>query len=672
MDIAAGRPPVTEEHIVTDPILEGLNPPQLAAVTHGKGPLLIISGPGAGKTRVMTHRIAYLLREQRATPEQIIAVTFTNKAAKEMQKRVIALVGPAAESMWISTFHSICAKILRKYGCPNGVTEKFSIYDEDDQAALMKKVLAGLNIAEQFTPKIVLEAISKAKNALQTTDDLRANTDATPEKLLIAEAYTGYEQALIACNALDFDDLIMQAVLLLKTNYMARDYYQQRFHYVLTDEFQDVNHAQLKLITLIGNKWNNINVVGDDSQSVYSWRGADMGLILSFNTLFPDVTTIKLEQNYRSTPHILRAASQLMLQNTQRIDKTLWTEKTRGELLYHIKLGSEHDEGAFIVKQLQRYVKDAGGKYSDCAILYRINALSRSIEQALVKANIPYKIVGGTKFFGRKEVRDIVAYLKVLYNPADRMALKRIINTPTRGISDKTFQTLEDFAKEHNATFQAAMEKADYSGISAKAAAAVHNFQALLTQCLAQVNTLSLDALIEYVINAVGYKALLEKEGGEVGSQRLGNVEELKSVAVALEQGEDVATLGDFLERVGLMMDTEEDEASDDVVTLMTMHASKGSEYPCIFLAGMEEGIFPSGRALCESDESLEEERRLCYVAITRAMKRLYCLSVSNRMLYGKPQKMPVSRFMAEINPDLIKTVTLASTTPSYGYRGNW
>ena len=655
-----------------DPILKGMNAQQQLATAHGDGPLLIFAGAGSGKTRVLTHRIAYLMREKNLAPKDILAVTFTNKAAKEMKERIGRLVGTEkSDGMWVGTFHAICGKLLRKHGCPSGATEKFSIYDTDDSVALMKKVLIDLNInTEQLTPTVVLTAISAAKNELQTPEVYYEYTE-TAQQRTIAQCYEKYQEELVKNNALDFDDMLMEAVALLRGNYDILSAYQLRFRYMFVDEFQDLNQAQAELIKLLSGRWRNLCVVGDDDQSLYSWRGAKIDLILSFDKLYPGTTIIKLEQNYRSTKCILSAAAAVIQNNTKRAEKTLWTEQHGGDLVEHRRVATDQNETQFIVKQIMRAVRD-GRQYKDCAVLYRVNALSRSVEQALVRARIPYHIVGGTRFFGRKEVKDVIAYLKAINNPLDRIALQRIINVPARGISDKAVSTLEAFAEEYELTFWEALHKARPSGITPKAVECVGKFVTMMEGFQASSGTIPIEELITQIIAQSGYETSLGKEKSEEAEQRLGNIEELKSVAIQMAQDEDgEISLTDFLEKIGLAMDVESDDVTNSV-TLMSLHGSKGLEYSQVFIVGMEEGIFPSGRALQESLDAMEEERRLCYVGMTRAKHNLYLLSTKQRMLYGKTNQMTASRFLEEIPEEFINYVVEQGYNGGSSYNGGY
>lgn len=638
-----------------DTILLGLNDKQKEAVTYGDGPLLIFAGAGSGKTRVLTHRIAYLVQKNNLSALNVLAVTFTNKAAKEMKERIERIVKTNTEEMWVGTFHSMCAKLLRLHGCPNGVRSNFSIYDTDDSVSVMKKVLAKTGVDEKrFTPALLLNAISAAKNNMQYPEEYTELADSY-ETQVIAKCYDEYTEQLISNNSLDFDDLIMQCVTLLRTNYDVLSQYQAQFKYVTGDEIQDCNYSQFEFLKLMSGRYKNLCIVGDDDQAIYSWRGANTSLMLNFHNVYKNAHIVKLEQNYRSTHHILSGAVAVVQNNERRKDKILWTEHKTGEQIRHITFRTETDESDFIARLISKTVNEGKGNYKNFAVLYRMNALSRAVEQSFIRARVPYKIVGGLKFFSRKEVKDAIAYLRVINNPLDSVSMRRIINLPSRGISEKTFGALETFSDEYEIDIWEALHKADVSGISAKAVLSVEAFVKLVEDFQKKSNELLVSDLIDYVLEKTGYYAMLEKEGPEEATQRLGNVEEIKSIAVAFQNRAEL-TLGAFLEKLGLMMDPDEDEEdAKNTVTLMSMHAAKGLEYDQVFMIGMEENIFPSGRALTEDANSLEEERRLCYVGITRAKRLLLCSSVNTRLLFGKPQNAPESRFISEIPTENMK-----------------
>ena len=643
-------------------ILENLNPNQLEAVTYGDGPLLIFAGAGSGKTRVLTHRIAYLLHNKTATVDSILAVTFTNKAANEMKERIIRLVGYDARRMWVGTFHSICARILRLHGKEIGLAENFVIFDTDDQLTIIKDCYAEFQLdPARLKPNTVLNRISNAKNELITPSSY-ADDAKTPDEKITARVYESYQQRLEENHGLDFDDLLMKNVQLLRKSSEVLEHYQDRFRYIFVDEYQDINRAQYEFIALLARKYKNLCVVGDDDQSIYAWRGADMSLILQYEKDYPDAHVIKLEQNYRSPQIILDAAYHVIRQNTDRKDKRLWTERAGGEQIKCYQGIDEHDEAAFIARTIRDMVRYGDKQYQQIAVLYRINAQSRVLEQLMLSQGVPYRIIGGQKFFSRKEIKDIIAYLRVLYNPDDSISLRRIINTPTRGIGATTIARLEDCALELKRSFFQMVLTADEAGLPARATLAVRGFAQLMRKLLELSATVGITELTSAVIDESGYERALLEENTVQSRTRAENVREILSATKEFEaeaEDEEGRNLRAFLEQVTLISDLESAESkSEDAVTLMTLHAAKGLEFPVVFLTGMEEGVFPLARvAMSGSSSDLEEERRLCYVGITRAEEILYCTLAGSRTLFGATTHNKATRFLHDIPPELLEMV---------------
>lgn len=648
-------------------IYDSLNPEQLRAVTHTKGPLLILAGAGSGKTRVLTHRIAYLIDEVGVNPWNILALTFTNKAAREMRDRVDQIVGYGSENIWVTTFHSTCVRILRKHIHHLGYENSFTIYDTDDQRSLMKDICKYLELdPKRFKERSLLAAISNAKNELITPEEYERSAGHDFAKSKYAAAYKEYQKRLKANNALDFDDLIFKTVELLEENPDILYYYQRRFQYILIDEYQDTNTAQFQLIRILASTENeqgeiehNLCVVGDDDQSIYKFRGANIYNILNFEEEYPDCFVIKLEQNYRSTKHILKAANEVIHHNTERKAKALWTENEEGELIYYTQFDTEYNEAESIASDIEHLVEERNLSYSDFAILYRTNAQSRILEEKLIYRNIPYKIIGGVNFYQRKEIKDLLAYLKTIDNGMDEIAVKRIINVPRRGIGLTTIDRIDQYARQQNISFYEALKRADFIPGIGRGASKISPFVSFIEILKSKLNSPSytISELLEEILEATGYARELEEDGSDEALGRLENIDELKNkIIVFEEQGDIPPTLSEFLEEVALVADIDTLENSTNLVVLMTLHSAKGLEFPYVYLCGMEDGIFPSYLTITSDDPSdIEEERRLCYVGITRAMKRLYLSSARQRMQHGETMFNKPSRFLDEIPPLLIK-----------------
>ena len=634
-------------------IFNGLNPAQRSAVEHIDGPLLIMAGAGSGKTKVLTCRIANLLAHGVA-PYRILAITFTNKAATEMRDRVDSMIGEGARDVWLSTFHSFCARFLRREIKTTGLYESnFVIYDTSDTQNLVKTCLKELNLDDkQFTPSGMLSAISKAKNMLQGPKAYARLAGSFYEQKA-AEVYQLYAKKLRANNALDFDDLLMVTVTLLEEQEEVRKKYQERFRYILVDEYQDTNGAQYRLTKLLAEKHHNLCVVGDADQSIYGWRGADIRNIMDFEKDYPEAVTVKLEQNYRSTKTILAAANAVIEHNQNRRKKELWTENPSGELITVYGAMDERDEARFIAATAMEQKSRNHVPYGDMAVLYRTNAQSRILEEGFMSAGVPYTMVGGLKFYDRKEIKDILAYLRIVFNPLDTVSLLRVINVPKRGLGATTLSRLTEYAADQEISFFEIISNPEVMGmvpgISARARNSLENFSALIFDLMGQEPQMELDAFVEHVMEASGYMAELEaeKEKPEVQS-RIENLKEFVGVAREFQKKEENPTLEDFLAQVSLVSDIDTADMEDDRVTLMTLHSAKGLEFPLVFMAGMEEGIFPHARTLMDDGE-IEEERRTCYVGITRAQKTLYMTYARMRTIYGRTNMNPVSRFMQEI-----------------------
>lgn len=636
-------------------IYEGLNPAQKQAVEHTDGPLLIMAGAGSGKTKVLTCKIAALL-EKGVSPYNILAITFTNKAATEMRDRVDRMIGEKAKFVWLSTFHAFCARFLRYEIEALGIYKKnFTIYDTSDTQTLIKNCLKELNLDEkQYSPYAVLSVISNAKNAMQSPNDFAAQaTDFFGRK--VAEVYEKYQAHLIENNALDFDDLLLLSVQILNEQPMILAKYQDRFQYILVDEYQDTNGAQYQLTKLLAGKYRNLCVVGDADQSIYGWRGADIRNIMDFEKDYPEATTIKLEQNYRSTKTILQAANDVIEHNIERKPKKLWTNNPQGEKIIHYTASTAQDEAQFIAKEAAKLKSNDKIDYGDMAVLYRTNAQSRILEEGFMRSGIPYTMVGGLKFYDRKEIKDILAYLRVIYNPEDAVSLMRIINVPKRSLGNVTMSKLSEFANMYGMTLFDAVSAPETAPISPKAKHSLANFAEFILNMVNYNTNHSVHDLIQEVMDKSGYIADLEKEKTIENQTRLDNIKELLSVARDFEKtSEDEPTLENFLSTVSLVSDIDNADMEDDRVTLMTMHSAKGLEFPVVFLAGMEEGLFPHSRTLMNETE-IEEERRTCYVGITRAERKLYLTNAQSRMMYGRPVQYEPSRFLEEIPSQYIE-----------------
>ncbi len=652
-------------YIDLNPILSTLNDQQRKAVEHTEGPLLITAGAGSGKTKVLTSRIAYLL-EKGVAPYHILAITFTNKAAKEMRERVQNLVGADAERIWLSTFHSFCAKLLRfEIDGFDGYTRNFTIYDAGDQQTLVKDCLKEINLDDkQFPPRSVLATISSAKNALMTAKEFASRAGDFYEQK-VSDVYTLYEKKLHDNNAMDFDDLLFMAVRLLQDNADVREKYQSRFQYILVDEYQDTNRAQYLLTHILAARWQNICVVGDADQSIYAWRGADISNIIDFQKDYPQATTIKLEQNYRSTKTILNAANAVIDNNTSRPQKNLWTENPTGHKIIHYHAQTEHDEADYIAGVIYNRHGIEKEPYGDMAILFRTNSQSRVLEEQLMRYGIPYTMVGGTKFYDRKEIKDIIAYLRLLYNPEDSLSLMRIINVPKRGLGATSIEHLMDYAEEEGISLFEALSSTEEIPVSKRAKAALENFSVTIFDLLGHAEEWDVLHLMEEVIKQTGYGAMLDAEAAHdpQGESRKENVGEFLSVAKDYVDGHPEGNLQDFLETVALVSDVDEFESSESKVTLMTLHAAKGLEFPVVFLAGLDEGLFPHSRTLMD-DNQIEEERRLAYVGITRAERQLYVTNASTRTMYGRVSAYLPSRFLDEIPEGLMEEYHRRATTP--------
>jgi DNA helicase-2/ATP-dependent DNA helicase PcrA len=649
--------------LAVDPetLIEGLNPQQRAAVLHDSGPLLIVAGAGSGKTRVLTHRIAWLIAERNVSPGQVLAITFTNKAAGEMKERVATLVGPRAKTMWVSTFHSACVRIVRAEGKRLGFSSSFSIYDADDSRRLMTMVCRDLDLdPKRFAPRSIAAQVSNLKNELVDYETAKSQASNYIEKT-VAEAYSLYQDRLRRANALDFDDLIMTTVTLLQLFPDVAEHYRRRFRHVLVDEYQDTNHAQYVLVKELvgsGEGRSELCVVGDADQSIYAFRGATIRNILQFEADYPDATVVLLEQNYRSTQTILSAANAVIAKNPDRKPKRLWSDAGAGEPIVGYVAENEHDEAAWVAGEIDRLGDEHGVRPCDVAIFYRTNAQSRVFEDVFIRVGMPYKVVGGVRFYERREVRDALAYLRVLVNPTDTVSLRRIVNVPKRGIGDRAEACLDAYAERERTTFWEALRHCeDVPGLATRSLNAVQEFVTLVEELMAVAAADSSPAdVLEAVLDKTKYVAELQASGDPQDEGRVENLEELVSVAREFEEARPDGTLGDFLEQVALVADADELPDGDDgggVVTLMTLHTAKGLEFPVVFLTGVEDGVFPHMRTLGDPKE-LEEERRLAYVGITRAEQRLHLSRALVRSAWGSPSYNPASRFLEDIPPELV------------------
>lgn len=635
----------------------GLNPQQAEAVINTEGPMLIMAGAGSGKTKVLTCRVANLLQKG-VRPYRILAITFTNKAAAEMRERVNNMSGPAAKDVWLFTFHAFCARFLRmEIDKLPGYGGNFAIYDTADSQNLIKQILKEMNLDDKrFQPSGILSRISNAKNALQDAEAFaRQAGDFYEQK--VADIYSRYEQKLQLNNALDFDDLLMLSIKLLQENKEVREKYQDRFDYLLVDEYQDTNHAQYLLTKFLAAKHRNICVVGDADQSIYGWRGADIQNILDFEKDYPDAKVIKLEQNYRSTQIILDAANAVIENNTGRKPKNLWTENKSGADIIYFQAVDERDEARFVIEQLQNLQRTENKKLGDMAILYRTNTQSRIFEEMLIKSGISYNMVGGLKFYERKEIKDIIAYLRVIFNPADSLSLLRIINVPKRGIGDASLAKIQAYAAANNVSlFEAVSNAAAIDGLSSRFVSKLDDLAGIIFELMNLANEAPVEDLIDRVLRDTGYLEELENERTPQAQSRIDNLHELISVAQEFAASEEENNLENFLAHVALVSDIDDTELGEDAITLMTLHSSKGLEFPVVFLVGMEEGLFPHARTLMDETE-IEEERRLCYVGITRAKEKLFLSSTKMRTIYGNTVTYPPSRFLQEIPARLVKTI---------------
>ena len=623
-------------------IYDTLNQEQQEAVFHTEGPLLILAGAGSGKTRVLTHRIAYLIEEMGVNPWNILAITFTNKAAGEMRDRVDRIVGYGSESIWVSTFHSTCVRILRRYIDRLGYGTNFTIYDADDQKTLMKDVCKQLQIDTKiYKERNLLAAISSAKDEMIMPNEYELNAGGDYHKKKIAAVYREYEKQLKAKNALDFDDLLVKTVQLLQTQPDILEYYQERFRYIMVDEYQDTNTVQFKFVSILAKKYRNLCVVGDDDQSIYKFRGANIQNILNFENVFEDARVIKLEQNYRSTEHILNAANGVIRNNYGRKAKTLWTDNGEGEKIRFEQFDNAYEEAEFVVEDIRDHVRNGDRSYNEHAILYRTNAQSRMFEEKLITANVPYKVVGAVNFYARKEIKDLLAYLKTIDNGLDDLAVRRIINVPKRGIGLTTINRVQDNAVMRGVGFYEALRTADMIPGIGKGVSKLESFVALIEHFKESAKTMLVSELMQEILDYTGYEEELKEEGGEEAEIRLENIGEFKTKIAAYEESceDEMPTLSGFLEEVALVADIDSLDENSDYVVLMTLHSAKGLEFPEVYLVGMEDGIFPSYMTLQADDPSeIEEERRLCYVGITRAMENLTLTCARRRMMHGETQ----------------------------------
>lgn len=634
-------------------ILKGLNDKQYEAVINTEGPCLVIAGAGSGKTKVLTHKIAYLMGEKNVLPWNILAITFTNKAAKEMKERIELLVGEAAKDMWVGTFHSICVRILRKFIDRIGFDSSFIIFDTSDQKTMVKQILKDLQLDEKlFSDRSVMSEISNAKNEMLEPEmyAVKAHGDFRKEK--IAEVYERYQKRLKENNAIDFDDIINYTIKILMENPDVLEYYSNKFQYILVDEYQDTNKSQFTLVTMLASKHGNITAVGDNDQGIYSFRGADISNILNFEKDFPGTKIIKLEQNYRCTGNILKVANAVIKNNEVKYDKKLWTENEVGNLPKVFSADNEYDEGKYIAEQIEHLIRQEKYKYSDFAVLYRMNTQSRAIEEILRREAIPYKIVGGLKFYERKEIKDIISYLRLVQNPADNLSLNRIINEPKRGIGKTSLDKIAQIAEENNISMYEVIKHAENYGLN-RVYLNSREFIDCIESIIAKKDELTISELVKKILKDTGYTRALENENTIEAENRIANLEEFLNVAVEFEEESADNGLSDFLEGITLSSDLDNMEETEESVTLMTLHSAKGLEFPVVFLVGMEEGIFPGYKSIGEQKE-LEEERRLCYVGVTRAKENLFLTNSKQRTTFGSTAHNPPSRFLQEIPKELL------------------
>ncbi|SEM92619.1 DNA helicase-2 / ATP-dependent DNA helicase PcrA [Mesobacillus persicus] len=643
---------------LTDRLLNGLNPQQQLAVKTTDGPLLLMAGAGSGKTRVLTHRIGYLMVEKGVNPYNILAITFTNKAAREMRERIQKLMGGAADDIWISTFHSMCVRILRRDIDRLGFNRNFTILDSGDQQSVIKNILKEKNIdPKKYDPRALLGAISSAKNELIEPEEFSKNAGDYYANV-VADVYKEYQKRLRKNQALDFDDLIMTTIQLFQRVPEVLEYYQRKFQYIHVDEYQDTNRAQYMLVKFLAARFKNLCVVGDSDQSIYRWRGADIANILSFEKDYTNASVILLEQNYRSTKKILLAANKVIENNLNRKAKNLWTENGEGNKIVYYRADSEHGEAQFVIGRIQELVRSGNRKLSDIAILYRTNAQSRVIEESFLKSNLEYTIVGGTKFYDRKEIKDILAYLRLISNPDDDISLQRVINVPKRAIGSTSVDKIANFALMHDISMFQALDSVELIGLSPKATKATAGFRDLIQNYTNMQEFLSVTELVEEILEKSGYREMLKAEKSLESQSRLENLDEFLTVTNAFEESSEDKSLIGFLTDLALVADIDklddDGEKNNEAVTLMTLHSAKGLEFPVVFLIGMEEGVFPHSRSLMEEAE-MEEERRLAYVGITRAEQELFITNAQMRTLFGRTNMNPESRFIKEVPEDLIE-----------------
>ncbi|MCY8676421.1 DNA helicase PcrA [Bacillus spizizenii] len=647
---------------ISNQLLSGLNPVQQEAVKTTDGPLLLMAGAGSGKTRVLTHRIAYLMAEKHVAPWNILAITFTNKAAREMKERVESILGPGADDIWISTFHSMCVRILRRDIDRIGINRNFSILDTADQLSVIKGILKERNLdPKKFDPRSILGTISSAKNELTEPEEFSKVAGGYYDQV-VSDVYTDYQKKLLKNQSLDFDDLIMTTIKLFDRVPEVLEFYQRKFQYIHVDEYQDTNRAQYMLVKQLAERFQNLCVVGDSDQSIYRWRGADITNILSFEKDYPNASVILLEQNYRSTKRILRAANEVIKNNSNRKPKNLWTENDEGIKISYYRGDNEFGEGQFVAGKIHQLHSSGTRKLSDIAILYRTNAQSRVIEETLLKAGLNYNIVGGTKFYDRKEIKDILAYLRLVSNPDDDISFTRIVNVPKRGVGATSLEKIASYAAMNGLSFFQAIQQVDFIGVSAKAANALDSFRQMIENLTNMQDYLSITELTEEILEKTEYREMLKAEKSIEAQSRLENIDEFLSVTKNFEQKSEDKTLVAFLTDLALIADIdqldqqEEESGGKDAITLMTLHAAKGLEFPVVFLMGLEEGVFPHSRSLMEEAE-MEEERRLAYVGITRAEQELYLTNAKMRTLFGRTNMNPESRFIAEIPDDLLENL---------------
>lgn len=645
-------------------IYDTLNPPQQEAVFHTEGPLLILAGAGSGKTRVLTHRIAHLIADKGVNPFNILAITFTNKAAQEMRERVDKLTGADGMSVWVATFHSTCVRILRRYIDRLGYDNRFTIYDSDDQKTLMKEICRKLNIdTKKYKERSLLAQISHAKDEMITPDEMEMNAGGDFNQKKVAQVYREYQAALKSNNALDFDDLLVKTVELFQNCGDVLESYQEKFRYIMVDEYQDTNTVQFKFVSLLAARYGNLCVVGDDDQSIYKFRGANIGNILGFERVFPDAKVIRLEQNYRSTKNILNAANEVIANNAARKEKRLWTENPEGEKLHFRQFMNGFEEAEYVIGDIAKKKREHLADYRECAILYRTNAQSRLFEEKCLKANIPYKIVGGINFYARKEIKDLLCYLKTIDNSADDLAVRRILNVPKRGIGATTVGRVQDYADYMNVSFYDALRVAEEVPSIGRSLNKIEGFVTFIQSLKSKAQAYSVTEILEEVIDLTGYVDELKAEDTEESRARIENIDELISKTVSYEEAMKAegreATLSGFLEEIALIADIDTVDPDQDYVLLMTLHSAKGLEFPYVYLAGMEDGMFPSSMCIFSDDPTdMEEERRLCYVGLTRAMKELTLTSARQRLVRGETQYNKVSRFVREIPRELVELGT--------------